>query len=67
VFPSKAIDLRGSPAEMERYARSVAGLPGVETVIYSPVGIWIAGSGWRGIRTPVTYASHLDHVHVDTF
>jgi len=67
VFPSKAIDVSGTPAEMERYARKVAGMKSVDTVIYSGVGIWTAGSGWHEIRTSVTYDSHLDHVHVDTF
>ena len=52
---------------MERYARKVAGMKGVDTVIYSGVGIWTAGSGWHEIRTSVTYDSHRDHVHVDTF
>ena len=52
---------------MERYARKVAGMKGVDTVIYSGVGIWTAGSGWHEIHSSVTYDSHLDHVHVDTF
>ena len=67
VFPSKAIDVQGSPAEMESYARRVAGMKGVDTVIYAGVGIWTAGSGWHEIRSAVTHDSHLDHVHVDTF
>ncbi len=66
-FPSKAIDLQGSAADMERYALAVAGKEGVETVIYSPVGLWTPGSGWHPIGTQVTYEDHLDHVHVDTF
>jgi hypothetical protein len=52
---------------MRRYARAVAGKPGVETVIYSGVGLWFAGSGWGEIEAEVTYRDHLDHVHVDTF
>ncbi|MCC6222780.1 MAG: peptidoglycan-binding protein [Thermoleophilia bacterium] len=67
VYPSRAIDVSGTPAEMERFARKVAGMKGVDTVIYSGVGIWTAGGGWGEIRTSVTYDTHLDHVHVDTF
>jgi peptidoglycan hydrolase-like protein with peptidoglycan-binding domain len=66
-LPSRAIDLAGSEDEMRRYARAVAGMAGVETVIYSPLGIWLAGRGWGEIRTSATYDEHLGHVHVDTF
>lgn len=66
-YPSKAIDMGGSAANMSRYARAVAGDRGVEIVIYGPTGIWIAGIGWRPIQSSGTYRSHLDHVHVDTF
>ncbi len=65
-YPSKAIDVGGSAADMRRYARAVAGNRGVQTVIYGPVGIWIAGLGWRATSAG-TYRDHLDHVHVDTF
>lgn len=65
--PSRAIDIHGSQAQMRAYARQVAGMANVETVIFSPVGIWLAGQGWGEIRTSVTYQEHLDHVHVDTF
>lgn len=65
--PSRAIDLHGTDAQMREYARAVAGLANVETVIFSPVGIWLSGQGWGDIRTSVTYQEHLDHVHVDTF
>jgi peptidoglycan hydrolase-like protein with peptidoglycan-binding domain len=64
--PSKAIDLQGSPDEMKRYALAVAGVDGVETVIYASVGMWIAGQGWGGISES-TRRDHVDHVHVDTF
>ncbi len=66
-YPSKAIDMGGSAANMRRYARAVAGNRGVEIVIYGPTGIWISGIGWRPIQSSGTYRSHLDHVHVDTF
>jgi Putative peptidoglycan binding domain len=66
-YPSRAIDLAGSRRQMRRYALAVAGKPGVETVIYSGVGLWLAGSGWGEIQAQVTYRDHLDHVHVDTF
>lgn len=66
-YPSKAIDMRGTSGQMRRYARAVAGLPGVETVIYSGVGIWLHGQGWGPIRSSVTVRDHRDHVHVDTF
>jgi hypothetical protein len=52
---------------MRHYALAVAGIPGVETVIYSGVGLWLAGSGWGDIQAEVTYRDHRDHVHVDTF
>jgi hypothetical protein len=66
-YPSRAIDLAGSARQMRRYARAVAGKPGVHTVIYSGVGLWLAGEGWGKIRSRVTYRDHVDHVHVDTF
>jgi peptidoglycan hydrolase-like protein with peptidoglycan-binding domain len=67
VYPSKAVDVHGSASEMERYARAVAGLTGVQTVIYSGVGLWMAGRGWGAIGSSVTYRDHIGHVHVDTF
>jgi peptidoglycan hydrolase-like protein with peptidoglycan-binding domain len=66
-YPSKAIDLQGSADEMQRYALAVAGLDGVETVIYAGAGMWIAGQGWGEIRSEGTRRDHVDHVHVDTF
>jgi murein L,D-transpeptidase YcbB/YkuD len=66
-FPAKAIDVAGKAKPMRRYARAVAGLEGVQTVIYSPLGIWTPKRGWHDIRTKVTYDTHFDHVHVDTF
>jgi peptidoglycan hydrolase-like protein with peptidoglycan-binding domain len=65
--PSKAIDLHGPDARMREYAKAVAGLANVETVIHSPIGIWLSGQGWGEIRTDVTFQEHQDHVHVDTF
>jgi peptidoglycan hydrolase-like protein with peptidoglycan-binding domain len=65
--PSKAIDMAGTRAQMRRYARALAGRSGVQTIIYSGVGMWIHGAGWRTITSSVTYNDHLDHVHVDTF
>ena len=52
---------------MRRFARAVAGMPGVETVIYSGVGLWLADGGWSEIRSETTYRDHVNHVHVDTF
>jgi peptidoglycan hydrolase-like protein with peptidoglycan-binding domain len=66
-YPSKAIDVAGSTASMRRYARAVAGMPGVDIVIHSPVGIWQAGVGWTEIDSSTTRREHYDHVHVDTF
>jgi peptidoglycan hydrolase-like protein with peptidoglycan-binding domain len=66
-FPSRAIDLAGSADQMRRFARAVAGKPGVETVIYSGVGLWLPGRGWGEIRSETTYRDHVNHVHVDTF
>lgn len=66
-YPSKAIDVAGSAASMRRYARAVAGMPGVDIVIHSPVGIWQAGVGWSEIHSSTTRREHYDHVHVDTF
>jgi lysozyme family protein len=66
-FPSRAIDIAGPARAMKRYARAVAGMDGVETIIHSPIGIWAPGRGWHDIRTRITYETHFDHVHVDTF
>ncbi len=66
-FPSKAIDIAGPARAMRRYARAVAGTEAVQTVIHSPIGVWTPRHGWHGFRAQVTYDTHLDHVHVDTF
>jgi len=66
-YPSRAIDVGGSAANMRRFARAVAGMPGVDIVIYSPAGMWQAGVGWAGIHSSTTRRDHVDHVHVDTF
>jgi peptidoglycan hydrolase-like protein with peptidoglycan-binding domain len=66
-YPSRAIDVAGSKRSMRRYARAVAGMRGVDIVIYSPVGMWQAGIGWHGIESGQTRRDHYDHVHVDTF
>ncbi len=66
-YPSRAIDVAGGANQMRRYARAVAGKPGVETVIHSGVGLWLAGRGWGEISSQITYRDHVDHVHVDTF
>jgi peptidoglycan hydrolase-like protein with peptidoglycan-binding domain len=63
-YPSRAIDISGSPAAMRDYARAVAGRAGIKYVIYSPLGIW---GNWNGSWRPVsggTRASHYSHVHV---
>jgi peptidoglycan hydrolase-like protein with peptidoglycan-binding domain len=63
-YPSLAIDIAGSPAEMRAYALAVAGRPGINYVIYSPLGIWGSWSGgWRPVSGG-TRADHFDHVHV---
>jgi hypothetical protein len=67
AWPSKAIDVAGSPSQMRRYALKVAGRPGIDIVIYAGTGIWIHGQGWGKIRSEGTYRDHIDHVHVDTF
>jgi peptidoglycan hydrolase-like protein with peptidoglycan-binding domain len=64
AYPSRAIDVGGSPATMRRFALAVAGRPGIEYVIYSPLGMW---GSWNGSWRPVTgdtRASHFSHVHV---
>jgi peptidoglycan hydrolase-like protein with peptidoglycan-binding domain len=64
AFPSRAIDVAGSPSAMRRFAVAVAGRPGIKYVIYSPLGMW---GNWSGSWTPVTggtRASHFSHVHV---
>jgi peptidoglycan hydrolase-like protein with peptidoglycan-binding domain len=66
-YPSKAIDVAGSARSMRRYARAVAGMPGVDIVIHSPIGIWQAGIGWSRIESAHTRREHYDHIHVDTF
>lgn len=66
-YPSKAVDLAGSAAQMNRFALLSAGRPGVDTVIYSPIGLWKAGFGWGPISSATTKADHYSHVHVDTF
>lgn len=66
-FPSKAIDMADSAPMMNRFARAVTALSGIDTVIYSPIGLWKAGVGWGPIRSAITKADHYSHVHVDTF
>jgi peptidoglycan hydrolase-like protein with peptidoglycan-binding domain len=66
-YPSRAIDVSGSAANMRRYARAVAGRRGIDIVIHSPVGMWQSGVGWRGIESAATRRDHYNHVHVDTF
>ena len=66
-FPSRAIDLAGGADQMRRFALAVAGKPGVEIVIHSGVGLWLASQGWGEIQSKTTYRDHVDHVHVDTF
>jgi hypothetical protein len=70
VYPSKAIDMAGPIAAMNRFALMMAGRSGIQTVINSNLGrnssIWRAGRGWYG-AAGTTYADHFDHVHVDLF
>jgi putative peptidoglycan binding protein len=64
AYPSRAIDVAGSPAAMRRFAVAVAGRPRIKYVIYSPLGIWGSWNGnWRPV-TGGTRASHFSHVHV---
>jgi hypothetical protein len=65
-FPSKAIDIAGPARRMRRYARALAGMDGVQTIIHSPIGVWTPRRGWHEIRAQITYDTHHDHVHVDT-
>lgn len=63
-YPSRAIDVGGSPAAMREYARAIAGRAGIKYIIYSPLGIW---GSWNGNWRPVsggTRAAHYAHVHV---
>jgi peptidoglycan hydrolase-like protein with peptidoglycan-binding domain len=64
AYPSRAIDVAGSPAAMRGYALAVAGRAGIKYIIYSPLGMW---GNWNGSWRPVhggTRASHFSHVHV---
>ena len=63
-YPSRAIDVAGSPAAMRRYALATAGRAGIKYIIYSPLGMW---GNWNGSWRPVTggtRAAHYSHVHV---
>jgi peptidoglycan hydrolase-like protein with peptidoglycan-binding domain len=63
-YPSRAIDVAGSPAAMREYALAVAGRAGIEYVIYSPLGMWGSwNGGWRAVSGE-TRAAHYSHVHV---
>jgi peptidoglycan hydrolase-like protein with peptidoglycan-binding domain len=63
-YPSRAIDVAGSPAAMRRYAIATAGRAGIKYIIYSPLGIWGNWSrSWRPV-TGDTRAAHYSHVHV---
>ncbi|MDQ3669054.1 MAG: peptidoglycan-binding protein [Actinomycetota bacterium] len=64
AYPSRAIDVAGSRAAMRRFALAVAGRPGINYIIHSPLGIWGSWNGnWRPV-TGGTRASHFSHVHV---
>jgi hypothetical protein len=63
-YPSRAIDVAGSPAAMRQFARRIAGRGQIKYIIYSPLGIW---GSWNGSWRPVsgsTLADHYSHVHV---
>ena len=63
-YPSRAIDIAGSPAEMRRYALAIAGRAGIKYIIYSPLGIWGSWNArWEAV-TGGTRAAHYSHVHV---
>jgi peptidoglycan hydrolase-like protein with peptidoglycan-binding domain len=63
-YPSRAIDVAGSPAAMRRYALATAGRSGIKYVIYSPLGMWGNWSrSWRPVSGE-TRAAHFSHVHV---
>ena len=63
-YPSRAIDVAGSPAAMSEFARAVAGRAGIKYVIYSPLGMWGSwNGGWRPV-SGATRANHFSHVHV---
>lgn len=65
-YPSRAIDVAGSPAAMRAYARRIAGRSQIKYIIYSPLGIW---GNWNRTWSPVsgaTRADHYSHVHVSS-
>jgi peptidoglycan hydrolase-like protein with peptidoglycan-binding domain len=65
-YPSRAIDVAGSPAAMRQFARRIAGRAQIKYIIYSPLGMW---GNWSGSWRPVsgsTLADHYSHVHVST-
>ena len=67
-YPSRAIDVAGTAANMRRFALAVAGRSGIKYVIYSPLGMWGSWSGrWEGIDSAVTRANHYSHVHVSGY
>jgi phage-related protein len=55
VYPSKAIDVAGSAANMARFALAAIQRPGIEDVFYDPLGGRFRIGG------------HRDHVHVELF
>ncbi len=65
-YPSRAIDVAGSPAAMRDYARRIAGRSQIKYIIHSPLGIW---GNWNRTWSPVsgaTRADHYSHVHVSS-
>jgi hypothetical protein len=56
-FPSRAIDVAGTPSEMYSFASAMVGRPGLTEVLYS-------GYGPTTSSDPITRADHYDHVHV---
>jgi hypothetical protein len=59
----RAIDVAGAPTSMAMYAQAVAGRPGVQEVLYTPVGGWYPGAGWVGLSGKLAQ-QHYSHVHV---
>lgn len=68
VYPSKAIDVAGSPAAMAAFFRAeiARGAPGIRELLYSPIGGYYPGVGIVPLTGSVL-RDHYSHVHVGSY
>lgn len=68
VFPSKAIDVAGSPGTMAAFFRAelARGAPGIRELLYSPIGGYYPGVGVVPLTGSVL-RDHYSHVHVGSY